>query len=63
MYMPVYEKYLTLEELKAVAAFYESPVGKKYKEASLIVMRETTPLLVQQLHIWPCKQKNHFRSD
>ena len=50
MYMPVYEKYFTLEELKAVAAFYESPVGKKYKEASLIVMRETTPLLVQQLH-------------
>lgn len=39
-----------MEELKAVAAFYESPVGKKYKEASLIVMRETTPLLVQQLH-------------
>ena len=39
MYMPVYEKHLTLEELKAVAAFYESPVGKKYKEASLIVMR------------------------
>ena len=50
MYMPVYEKHLTLEELKAVAAFYESPVGKKYKEASLVVMRETTPLLVQQLH-------------
>ena len=50
MYMPDYEKHLTLEELKAVAAFYESPVGKKYKEASLIVMRETTPLLVQQLH-------------
>lgn len=50
MYMPVYEKHLTLEELKAVAAFYESPVGKKYKEASLMVMRETTPLLVQQLH-------------
>lgn len=50
MYMPVYEKHLTLEELKAVAAFYESPIGKKYKEASLIVMRETTPLLVQQLH-------------
>ena len=50
MYMPVYEKHLTLEELKAVAAFYESPVGKKYKEASLMIMRETTPLLVQQLH-------------
>ena len=39
MYMPVYEKHLTLAELKAVAAFYESPVGKKYKEASLMVMR------------------------
>ena len=49
MYMPVYEKHLTLEELKAVAAFYESPVGKKYKEASLMVMRETMPLLVEQL--------------
>lgn len=31
MYMPVYEKHLTLEELKAVAAFYESPVGKNIK--------------------------------
>ena len=49
MYMPVYEKHLTLAELKAVAAFYESPVGKKYKEASLMVMRETMPLLVEQL--------------
>ena len=43
MYMPVYEKHLTLAELKAVAAFYES------KEASLMVMRETMPLLVEQL--------------
>ena len=49
MYMPIYEKHLTLEELKVVAAFYESPVGEKYKEASLIVMREAMPLLVQQL--------------
>ena len=45
----VFEKHLTLAELKAVAAFYESPVGKKYKEASLMVMRETMPLLVEQL--------------
>lgn len=31
MYMPVYEKHLTLAELKAVAAFYESPAGKNIK--------------------------------
>lgn len=46
---PVYKKHLTLEELKAVAAFYESPVGRKYKESSLAVMREAMPLLVQEL--------------
>lgn len=46
---PVYEKHLTLEDLKAIAVFYESPVGKKYKETSLAVMREAMPLLVQQL--------------
>ena len=63
MYMPVYEKHLTLEELKAVAAFYESPVGKKYKEASLIVMRETTPLLVQQLHTEMSKEAMPEKSE
>ena len=46
---PVYKKHLTLEDLKAVAAFYESPVGRKYKESSLAVMREAMPLLVQEL--------------
>ena len=56
MYMPVYEKHLTLAELKAVAAFYESPVGKKYKEASLMVMRETMPLLVEQLQTEMAKE-------
>lgn len=46
---PAYKKHLTLEDLKAVAAFYESPVGRKYKESSLAVMREAMPLLVQEL--------------
>lgn len=45
---PVYQKHLSLEDLKAVAAFYESPVGKKYKESSLAVMREAMPLLAQE---------------
>ncbi len=47
--MPAYKKHLTLEDLKAIAAFYESPVGRKYKESSLAVMREAMPLLVQEL--------------
>ncbi len=47
--MPAYKKHLTLEDLKAIAAFYESPVGRKYKESSLAVMREVMPLLVQEL--------------
>ena len=31
--MPAYKKHLTLEDLKAIAAFYESPAGRKYKES------------------------------
>ncbi len=45
---PVYQKHLTLEDLKAVADFYDSPVGKRYKESTLGVMREAMPLLVQE---------------
>lgn len=63
MYMPIYEKHLTLEELKVVAAFYESPVGEKYKEASLIVMREAMPLLVQQLQTEMFKEVMPERSE
>lgn len=48
-YTPIYKKYLTLEELKSIFAFFESPIGQKYKESTLSVMREATPLLVQQL--------------
>lgn len=29
LYVPIYQKYLTLEDLKQIVAFYESPVGKK----------------------------------
>ena len=49
MYASAYKKHLTLEDLKAIAAFYESPAGRKYKESSLAVMREAMPLLVQEL--------------
>lgn len=29
MLVPIYQKYLTLEDMKAIIAFYESPAGKK----------------------------------
>lgn len=40
MYMPVYEKHLTLAELKAVAAFYESLVKQLQTETFKVVRSE-----------------------
>lgn len=34
LYVPIYKKYLTLDDLKKIVAFYESPVGKKLGEAT-----------------------------
>ena len=41
LYVPVYKKYYTLEELKAFADFFETPLGKK--------VAATTPLLTKDL--------------
>ena len=41
LYVPVYKKYYTLEELKAYVDFYETPLGKK--------VAATTPLLTKDL--------------
>src|SRR5262245_46700277 len=30
--VPIYDKYLTQDDIKGVIAFYESPVGKKFVE-------------------------------
>lgn len=49
IYTPVYKKHLTLGELKEIAAFYESPIGEKYKETTLALMSEAMPLLLQEL--------------
>lgn len=29
LYVPVYQKYFTLDELKQIVAFYETPIGRK----------------------------------
>lgn len=34
IYVPIYKKYLTLDDLKKIVAFYESPVGKKLAAAT-----------------------------
>ena len=42
--IPVFKKYYTQEEVKAIIAFYETPVGKK--------MAETTPkMMMEQMQV------------
>jgi hypothetical protein len=38
--MPVYDKYYTLEDLKAINAFYETPTGQKILSQTPQVMKE-----------------------
>lgn len=41
MIIPIYDKYYTTEDLKAVNAFYSSPAGKKLLESMPQVMKES----------------------
>ena len=38
--MPVYDKYLSLEDLKAVNAFYQTPAGKRLAEKTHLMTAE-----------------------
>lgn len=40
LYAPIYQKYLTLDDLKKIVAFYESPVGKKLGTSTPAMMAE-----------------------
>lgn len=40
LYAPIYQKYLTLDDLKKIVAFYESPVGQKLGAATPAMMGE-----------------------
>jgi uncharacterized protein len=42
--IPVYDKYYSLEDLKIVNAFYESPAGQKFLSTLPQVMQECTKL-------------------
>lgn len=41
LYAPIYYKHLTLDDLKKIVAFYESPVGKKMGTATPAMMTES----------------------
>ena len=41
MLVPVYSKYLTLEDLETIIEFYETPTGKKYAEKTPFIMQES----------------------
>lgn len=40
IYVPIYRKYLTLDDLKQIVAFYESPVGRKLAAATPAMTNE-----------------------
>ena len=46
-YVPIYQKYLTIDDLKQLTAFYQSPLGKKFAQASPAIMMEGTKLAQQ----------------
>ncbi len=41
--VPVYKKYFTVEDLKALNQFFETPVGKKMKHFSIVSAEELQP--------------------
>ncbi len=43
-YAPVYQKYLTIDDLNKIIAFYESPVGKKLATATPAMTTESMQL-------------------
>ena len=47
MLIPVYKKLFTPEEVKAIVAFYESPVGKKLAEQSPQIANESMQVTQQ----------------
>lgn len=45
--IPVYQKYLTLEDIQAIIVFYETPVGKKLADANTKIAMEAMPIAQQ----------------
>ena len=47
--IPVYERYLTVDDLKNVIVFYRSPAGKKLLEAQPKIMKES--MIVMKVYV------------
>jgi hypothetical protein len=41
MLTPIYQKYMTIEDLKAMIAFYETPSGQKFAEFTPMITQES----------------------
>lgn len=41
IYTPIYQKHLSLEDIKKIIAFYESPVGRKLGNATPFITKES----------------------
>lgn len=41
MLIPVYQKYMTQDDLKELIKFYESPVGKKFAQSTPLITQES----------------------
>ncbi len=41
MLVPVYKKYLTIDDINGLTAFYNTPLGRKYAQQSPAIMQES----------------------
>lgn len=41
MLVPIYQKHISLPDLKAIIAFYQSPAGKRFSEKTPIIIQES----------------------
>jgi hypothetical protein len=41
MLVPIYQKHISLPDLKAIIAFYQSPAGKRFSEKTPFIMQES----------------------
>lgn len=55
--VPVYQKHFTVEDLKAINRFYETPVGKKMKHFSIVSSAELQPYVLR----WQPKMQQAIR--
>ena len=47
--IPVYERYLTVDDLKSVITFYQSPAGKKLLDAQPKIMKDS--MIVMKVYV------------